>query len=47
MITFEKAFDQKIVPFYSPNGPMLELEITGDSNNSVDLQNSIWKYDAK
>ena len=38
LITFENAFDQKIGPVYSPNGPMLEFEITGDRNNFVDLQ---------
>ena len=38
LITFEDAFDQKIGPVYSPNGPMLEFEITGDRNNFVDLQ---------
>ena len=30
LITFENAFDQKNGPVYSPNGPMLEFEITGD-----------------
>ena len=38
LITFQNAFDQKIGPVYSPNGPMLEFEITGDRNNFVDLQ---------
>ena len=38
LITFENAFDQEIGPVYSPNGPMLEFEITGDRNNFVDLQ---------
>ena len=38
LTTFENAFDQKIGPVYSPNGPMLEFEITGDRNNFVDLQ---------
>ena len=38
LITFKNASDQKIGPVYSPNGPMLEFEITGDRNNSVDLQ---------
>ena len=38
LITFENAFDQKIGLDYSPNGPMLEFEITGDRNNFVDLQ---------
>ena len=37
LITFENASDQKIGPFFSPNGPMLEIEITGDRNNFVDL----------
>ena len=39
LITFENAFDQKIGPVCSPNGPMLEFEITGDRNNFVDVQN--------
>ena len=38
LITFENAFDQKIGPVCSPNGPMLEFEINGDRNNFVDLQ---------
>ena len=38
LINFENAFDQKIGPVYSANGPMLEFEITGDRNNFVDLQ---------
>ena len=38
LITFENAFDQKIGPVCSPNGAMLEFEITGDRNNFVDLQ---------
>ena len=38
LITFENAFDQKIGPVYSHNGPMLEFEITGDRNKFVDLQ---------
>ena len=38
LINFENAFDQKIGPVYSPNGPMLEFEITGDRNNFFDLQ---------
>ena len=36
-ITFENAFDQKIGHVNSPNGPMLEFEITGDRNNFDDL----------
>ena len=38
LFTFENAFDQKIGPVFSPNGPMLEFEITGDHKNFVDLQ---------
>ena len=38
LISFENAFDPKIRPVYLPNGPMLEIEITGDR---------IWKYDVK
>ena len=29
---------KKICPTYSPDGPMLELEILGDRNNFIDLQ---------
>ena len=38
LITFENAFDQKMGPVYSPNGPMLEFEITGDRIIFLDLQ---------
>ena len=38
LITFENAFDQKIGPVFSPNGPKLEIEITGDRNNFIELQ---------
>ena len=38
LITFEKGFDQKIGPVYSPNGPMLKFEITGDRKIFVELQ---------
>ena len=37
LITFENAFDQKIGPVYSPNGPMLEFEINGDRSIFLDL----------
>ena len=38
LITFNDSFCQKIGPVYSPNGPMLEFEVTGDRNNFIDLQ---------
>ena len=38
LITFENGFDQTIGHVYSPNGPMLQFEVTGDRNNFVDLQ---------
>ena len=38
LITFDDSFCQKIGPVYSPNGPMLEFEVTGDRNNFIDLQ---------
>ena len=37
-VTFEIAFTQKIGPFYSPDGPMLEFEVLGVRNNFIDLQ---------
>ena len=40
LVTFENAFTQKIGPSYSPDGPMLELEVLGDRNNFIDLQRS-------
>ena len=47
MITFENAFNQKIGPVYSPNGPMLEFEITGERNNFVDLRKIFLKTRCK
>ena len=38
LIIFENAFDQRIGFVYSPNGPMIEFETTGDHNNFFDLQ---------
>ena len=38
LVTFEKAFTQKILPSYSPDGPMLEFEVLGYRNNFIDLQ---------
>ena len=40
LVTFENAFTQNIGPSYSPDGPMLELEVLGDLNSFVDLQRS-------
>ena len=30
--------EQKIGPSYSPDGPMLEAEVLGERNNSIDLE---------
>ena len=38
LVTFDGSFCQKLGPVYSPNGPMLELEVAGDRNNFIDLQ---------
>ena len=40
LVTFENAFTQKNGPSYSPDGPMLEIEVLGDRNNFIDLQRS-------
>ena len=37
-VTFDGSFCQKLGPVYSPNGLMLEFEVAGDRNNSIDLQ---------
>ena len=38
LVTFDGSFCQKLGPVYSPNGPMLEFEVSGDRNNFIDLQ---------
>ena len=38
LLTFDGSFCQKLGPIYSPSGPMLEFEVAGDRNNSIDLQ---------
>ena len=38
LVVFDGSFCQKVGPVYSPNGPMLEFEVTGDRNNFIDLQ---------
>ena len=37
-VTFDGSFSQKLGPVYSPDGPMLEFEVTGDQNNFIDIQ---------
>ena len=37
LVTFDGSFCQKLGPVYSPDGPMLEFEVTGDRNNFIDL----------
>ena len=38
LVTFDGSFCQKLGPDYSPDGHMLEFEVTGDRNNFIDLQ---------
>ena len=38
LVTFDGNFCQKVLPVYSPNGPMLEFVVAGDRNNFFDLQ---------
>ena len=38
LVTFDGSFCQKLRPVYSPNGPMLEFEVSCDRNNFIDLQ---------
>ena len=38
LVTFDGSVCQKLGPVYSPNGPMLEFEVSGDRNNFIDLQ---------
>jgi hypothetical protein len=38
LVAFNGAFEQKIGPVYSPNGPTLEFKVVGDRNNFLDLQ---------
>ena len=37
-VTLDGSFCQKLGPVYSPDGPMLEFEVTSDRNNFTDLQ---------
>ena len=47
LVTFDGNFCQKLGPVYSPDGPMLEFEVTNDRNNFIDLQKIFWKSNAK
>ena len=38
LVAFDSAFEQKIGPIYSPNGPILEFKVVGDRHNFLDLQ---------
>ena len=38
LVTVDGSFCQKLGPVNSPDGPMLEFEVTGDRNNFIDLQ---------
>ena len=44
LITFDKAFTQKVGPSYSPDGPMLEIEVLGDRINFIDLQKILLEF---
>ena len=47
LVTFDGSFCQKLRPVYSPNGPMLEFEVSGDRNNFIDLQKIFSKSNVK
>ena len=47
LVNFDGTFCQKLGPVYSPDGPMLEFEVTVDRNNFFDLQKFFWKSNAK
>ena len=47
LVTFDGSFCQKLGPVYSPNGPMLEFEVSGDRNNFIDLQKIFSKSNVK
>lgn len=38
LVTFDNAFEQRIGPVYSSDGPTLEFKLVGDRNNFIDLQ---------
>ena len=37
LVTFDGSFCQKLGPVYSPNGPIIEFEVSGDRNNFIYL----------
>ena len=45
--TFDGSFCQKLGPVYSPNGPMLEFEVSDDRNNFIELQKIFLKIKCK
>ena len=47
LVTFENAFTQKIEPYYSDDGLMLEFEDLSDRNNFIDLQRTRLKIVAR
>ena len=49
LVTFDRTFDfcQKLGPIYSPNGPMLEFEVSGDRKNFIDLQKTFFEIKCK
>ena len=47
LVTFDGSFCQNLGPVYSPDGPMLEFEVTGDRNNFIDLQKMFLEINCK
>ena len=47
LVTFDGSFCQKLGPVYSPVGPMIEFELTGDRNNFIDLQKIFFEIKCK
>ena len=47
LVTFDGSFCQKLGPVYSPDGPILEFEVTGDRNNFIDLQKKFLEVKCK
>ena len=47
LVTFDGSFCQKLGPVYSPDGTMLEFEVTGDRNNFIDLQKNLLEIKCK
>ena len=47
LIIFDNAFTQKVGSSNSPDGPMLEFEVLGDTNNFIDLQKLLLEIKCK